>query len=1487
MGERYMSSYDDEMLDDDEYHDDDDDYYDEDEDEDDEPSIRKPSSSGNPYSGGLPGRATFGSTRQGDDTSGRVFGSGTGGSSSSGSSTFGSSSGSGTFSSPDRFGTGSRFSGGQSTNPTSRQTTGSGSGVGSNIRPFGSGSSSDSASSRPSSTGTTGSSSSTSRFNESVNKPNNPSFSPPKSDSKPAEDEKKSGIGGFGSKFGIGKKDDADKPDDKKASAKADDGEKKGGFGGLGGFSSKLGIGKKDDADKPDDKKASAKADDGEKKGGFGGLGGFGSKLGIGKKDDANKSDDKKASAKADDGEKKGGFGGLGSFGSKLGIGKKDDAPKSTTPPKSSAPSSSGSSGMSPFASSKTSAGGDTKSAPASKTKAKEADEGLSWGTRIKERLPFLGHRATAERKSKTNKSKTSKVPQRAEGDGLSLDDKLDIAGVALMFSSLVILFSSASGQQGSITGFLNNLLATTLGRGAICVPLALGAVGFWLIVRHFGEDAPEIDFVRVAGALSGYLAFLVCMMILETFTNPYYSSEILQSVNAPQWWDKITSETVAKGHGGGHVGLFLYNILVNNIGEIGTIVAVIGWVVISFMLLTRTTAAELAVIVISAFRSWRANLQQRAQAKRIERAKQQKLLEAKLLAENHQAELTITKPEPEALPTTAQPALLEAENATIEERAIPIRVGGQPLAPALQEVNEPISVIEEETPEDQPDKGLFGGRFARPTFGGPKEPVTTDKPDKVSGLFGGFGKSSPFGAKKTSDEQEKTASLDVAKDVANDVATPEKLDEKPSTPNFAASAVAGVAGSLLNRNRRDDEDEIDEDDESILHESDLPRRSPFDTAPPDSLAKGYQPPITPKPLETSEEVAGPFSKPRASEPWKPRPFGKPAETDAPDKATADRESVSQTPVSMPTATTPITPKPEPTPQPSVTASVQETVKPSEPAINPDRQAPKPDSKPVISQSPIKPKGWKLPDHRGLLVSGSQGEFDRDKLVHRARLIEETLRSFGAPGKVVEINTGPVITQFGIEPQYLESRGGKKNRVKVSAIAQLDKDIQLSLGAKSIRIEAPVPGKGFVGIEVPNEQASLVSLRDVMESPQFNKLADKSPLAIALGQSVDGAPVSADLASMPHLLIAGTTGSGKSVCVNAVIASILIRNSPDMVKFIMVDPKRVELTGYNGIPHLVAPVVVELERIVGVLKWVTREMDRRYSEFSHAGARNIEDFNSHLPAGKDKLPYIVVIIDELADLMMLAPDETERVITRLAALARATGIHLVIATQRPSVDVVTGLIKANFPARIAFAVAGGVDSRVILDHPGAEKLLGKGDMLYMSGDSPAPLRLQGVYVSDMEIRNINQFWKDQARDKGDYKAPSALMSDDEPEPQQKVVIPRGERFGVTPPPSFSQRPAETNKQEQSFWDEISPANPANHSAAFGTTKADKNSHEDELYGEAVELVRRLNKASVSLLQRRLRIGYTRAARLIDVMEAEGIVGPPTEGSKPREVLPSK
>jgi S-DNA-T family DNA segregation ATPase FtsK/SpoIIIE len=392
-----------------------------------------------------------------------------------------------------------------------------------------------------------------------------------------------------------------------------------------------------------------------------------------------------------------------------------------------------------------------------------------------------------------------------------------------------------------------------------------------------------------------------------------------------------------------------------------------------------------------------------------------------------------------------------------------------------------------------------------------------------------------------------------------------------------------------------------------------------------------------------------------------------------------------------------------------------------------------------------------------------------------------------------------------------------------------------------------------------------------MDSDAFKKIRAKSPLAIALGQSVDGAPIAADLASMPHLLIAGTTGSGKSVLVNAIIAGLILNNTPDKVKFIMVDPKRVELTGYNGIPHLVAPVVVDLERIVGVLKWVTREMDERYKQFSNAGARNIEDFNKHLSPEQDQMPYIVVIIDELADLMMLAPDETERVITRIAALARATGIHLVIATQRPSVDVVTGLIKANFPARIAFAVAGGVDSRVILDQPGAEKLLGRGDMLYLSGDSPAPLRLQGVFLSDTEINNITRYWKMFTAEDEPARPITALVLDDEDNEKPRDVMPR------------SMSPI----AQQAFWDDSPKTINGKLVANEDDDDEGLTDGQDELYDQAVEMVRRLNKASVSLLQRRLRIGYTRAARLIDMMEEEGIVGPAQEGSKPREVLPLK
>jgi S-DNA-T family DNA segregation ATPase FtsK/SpoIIIE len=399
-------------------------------------------------------------------------------------------------------------------------------------------------------------------------------------------------------------------------------------------------------------------------------------------------------------------------------------------------------------------------------------------------------------------------------------------------------------------------------------------------------------------------------------------------------------------------------------------------------------------------------------------------------------------------------------------------------------------------------------------------------------------------------------------------------------------------------------------------------------------------------------------------------------------------------------------------------------------------------------------------------------------------------------------------------------------------------DLALVLAAPRIRIQAPVPGRNYVGIEVPNDEMALVALRDIMEGETFQR--NKKPLSLALGKDVSGHPANADLTTMPHLLIAGTTGSGKSVCVNSILTCMLINNSPDDLRLILVDPKRVELTGYNGIPHLLAPVVVEMERVVGALQWMLREMDKRYHEFAQAGARNIQDYNAHMKSqGGKKIPYLVVVIDELADLMLMAPDETERTITRLAQLARATGIHMILATQRPSVDVVTGLIKANFPARIAFAVASNTDSRVILDQPGAERLLGRGDMLYQAPDAPSPSRLQGVFVSDSEIHRLVEFWRAQ-------------------NPHGMPITSGGPVDAV---------PSGVPLKQVPMFEDMSPEEQG-----------------DPLMKEAIDLVRREGRASVSMLQRRLRIGYTRAARLVDEMEEKKIVGQPQDATGVRPVL---
>jgi S-DNA-T family DNA segregation ATPase FtsK/SpoIIIE len=487
---------------------------------------------------------------------------------------------------------------------------------------------------------------------------------------------------------------------------------------------------------------------------------------------------------------------------------------------------------------------------------------------------------------------------------------------------------------------------------------------------------------------------------------------------------------------------------------------------------------------------------------------------------------------------------------------------------------------------------------------------------------------------------------------------------------------------------------------------------------------------------------------------------------------------------------------------------------------------------------------WVLPVLEDMLDPGDKLIYNDALDKERAELIEETLRSFGAPASVVEINRGPTITQFGVEPEFVETRGGR-TRVRVGKIAALSDDLALALAASRIRVQAPVPGKGYVGIEVPNEQIGRVAMRDVVESEGFNRL--RSPLRFALGQDVAGNAVAADLAAMPHLLIAGATGSGKSVCVNALICCMLLNNTPETLRLIMIDPKRVELTGYNGIPHLLTPVVVEIDRVVGILQWVTHEMDKRYQRFAKVGARHITDFNARVQQeGGEPLPYLVVIIDELADLMMVAPDQTEKLITRMAQLARATGIHLVIATQRPSVDVVTGLIKANFPARVAFAVASSTDSRVILDQPGADSLLGRGDMLFQAPDAPAPVRLQGAYLAESEILRITSHWRAFAgsAEAAQFKA-GAFRAADAP-------------------------PDDVPLKQMPIWEEVA--------------QIQEESEQDPVFNEAVDLVRRRGRASISMLQRRMGIGYTRSARIIEQMEAKGIIGPARTGAQHREVL---
>lgn len=435
-------------------------------------------------------------------------------------------------------------------------------------------------------------------------------------------------------------------------------------------------------------------------------------------------------------------------------------------------------------------------------------------------------------------------------------------------------------------------------------------------------------------------------------------------------------------------------------------------------------------------------------------------------------------------------------------------------------------------------------------------------------------------------------------------------------------------------------------------------------------------------------------------------------------------------------------------------------------------------------------------------------------------ILQKTLESFGVEGKVVQVSCGPTITRYEFQPAP---------GIKVSRIVNLADDIALSLAAAGVRIEAPIPGKAAIGIEVPNREIATVSLREVIESEEFQNSSSK--LTVALGKDVAGKPTVTDLAKMPHLLIAGATGSGKSVCMNALITSILFKAKPSEVKFLMIDPKMVELTTYNGIPHLITPVVTDPKKAASALRWAVHEMENRYELFAAAGVKDMVRYNmlvtDSLDTEKHFLPQIVILIDELADLMMVAPADVEDSICRLAQMARAAGIHLVVATQRPSVDVITGIIKANIPSRIAFAVSSQTDSRTILDMNGAEKLLGRGDMLFYPTGYPKPVRLQGVFVSDREVEKIVQFLKEQ----------------EVPEYIEEI----------------------TNQDLEA------------------DKNIDESEEEDELIPQAAKLFIENGQASISLLQRRFRIGYTRAARIIDQMEDKGIIGP-YEGSKPRQVL---
>ena len=1076
--------------------------------------------------------------------------------------------------------------------------------------------------------------------------------------------------------------------------------------------------------------------------------------------------------------------------------------------------------------------------------------------------LPFGRKKDKADSRSKARESKRPPSTRRStkkakplpssarrphiKKEGMSLDLKLDIAGWALIVGAAIIFFGAISSNQGDVSRTLLRIIYQFVGVGWVAVPIAMGGTGIWLIWRHFGDTAPEADYIHILGWLVTYLAALTTFHFVHLLTTPVMTIEQLQA---------LSEQAAQAGYGGGWLGGLLYMTLMRSLGDVGTFFALVGWWGIGLLMATDISVADIAAFVskigrrlLTRYKLFRAERMAARRALTPTGQTAEGLPEPGAAALSEAAASGKALPEPEAIPVeglahqprinyrgkepqkveAVTPASTSAVGKTTADSAGPV-----PIQPDLLRVRRPHRRSDDDdvpaapaSPERNRDEDNHKETRAA------AEKSSAAPANEI--VFTGTHTVEDRTESKTASPSPFTAPLEPEPEPKPEVHAPPPIDSslmQPARPRDPERARrrrlrelrTRTTGGLSPAERAALRGDFAQKPAGSTPENNTPDDS--EQTPPDEPV--YEP--LPDAQDTLDEVPVIEIEESEVEPAEP-----------PEDEIEDSEPlvIDAQPADIVKGAA----APRSDPQPAYTPPAADPVLATVP-----EEAPQPQ--------------WEIPNFEDILDPAAEQNINDDILLDRARIIEDTLASFGAPGKVVEVNPGPVITQFGVEPDYIEGRGGRRTRVKVQAIARLADDLALALAARSIRIEAPVPGKGFVGIEVPNAETSLVSLRDVMESREFKKI--DSTLRIGLGQSVDGTPVAADLTTMPHLLIAGTTGSGKSVCVNAIITCLLLQNTPDTLRFIMVDPKRVELTGYNGIPHLVAPVVVDLERIVGVLKWVTREMDDRYKKFNERGARNITDYNNRLGPDEKPLPYLIVVVDELADLMMLAPDETERVLTRLAQMSRATGIHLIISTQRPSVDVVTGLIKANFPARVAFAVASSVDSRVILDQPGAERLLGRGDMLFQAPDAAAPVRLQGVFVSEAELNRLVSYWKGvrtvddrpQAVSYSSHTSTGSIPS----------IRSRTEKYG-----------APARNATAAPWENIPSA-----SSSIPRRESDE---VDELYDEAVAVVRRLKKASVSLLQRQLRIGYTRAARLIDVMEERGIVGPAQSGSKPRKVI---